>query len=197
MRQSPRVVCDRFSLVILAAMCLRGHPSHTVSLLIAAALHEGGHLLAARLCRIPLASLRISILGARLELCDPLLPYRDEWLLCAAGPLSSLLAAAAAGALARCGAGGEVLRDFAMISLTLGAVNLLPIGWLDGGRMFRVTCMQLLPPRVAEAVLWLVSFAFFLLLWMTSVYLLLRVGNTLTLFAFSFSLFVRFFMRDR
>ena len=197
MKKRIRIGCDRYSLVMLAAMWLQGHTAQTVSLLVAAALHECGHLLAARVFGIPLASLHISVLGARLELCDPLLSYRREWLLCAAGPLFSFLCAGIAAGLSAYVISSEILCMFAMISMALGVINLLPIGWLDGGRMFRAMCLQFLPQRVAGGLLRLVSFAFFLVLWMASLYLLLRVGNSLTLFVFSFSLFLRFFLSER
>ena len=197
MKKSSRIVPDRFSVLMLCSMCLQGHTAHTLSLLLAAALHECGHLLAARLLGIPLATLHISILGARLELKDPLLSYRREWLLCAAGPVFSLLCAAAAVLLSRLPCIPGQPEIFALISLSLGLINLLPIGWLDGGRMFRAVCLQYLPQRVADALLWTVSFAVFLLLWMTSLYMLLRTGSSLTLFVFSLSLFWRFFIPHR
>ena len=197
MKQRLRISCDKYSILMLVTMCLQGHTAQTISLLGAAALHECGHLLATRIFGIPLASLHISVLGARLELRDPLLSYRREWLLCAAGPIFSFLCGGIATWLAEYGILSEELRLFAMISLALGTVNLLPIGWLDGGRMFRAMCQQILPQQVAEGVLKLVSFVFFLALWMTSLYLLLRAGNSLTLFVFSFSLFLRFFLSER
>ena len=66
-----------------------------VAALFAAALHECGHLLAARWMRIPLRALRVDSLGARLEVTGRMLSYGEEWILCAAGPMASLLASAA------------------------------------------------------------------------------------------------------
>lgn len=186
---------DRFSLLMPLMMLLEGQISQTAALILAATLHECGHLLAARFFCIPISSLHISILGARLDLGDPLLSYRREWLLCAAGPAFSFLFSCAAGLL-RLVWQKEALVQFAMISLALGVINLLPIGWLDGGRMFRAVCLQVLPQALSGVILRAVSFLFFLALWMTSVYLLLRVGNSLSLFVFSYSLFLRFFLSD-
>lgn len=196
MKSNIKIHFDGISLLIPILLLLEERLSHTVALLLAAALHECGHLLAARLFHIPISALHISILGARLELRDPLLSYRREWILCAAGPLSSFFFAAVAMNLASIFPHSAILPAFAMISSALGLVNLLPIGWLDGGRMFRATCHLLLPPQAAFLLLRIVSFFFFLLLWMTSVYLMLRAGNSLTLFAFSFSLFLRFFLAE-
>ena len=185
---------DRISLLMLLALVIENHLSQTLSLLIAALLHECGHLLAARIWHIPIVSLHISILGARLEVSDSLLSYWKEWALCASGPLFSFLFAGIAAWIASTCYFADSLRLFAMTSLALGLVNLLPVGWLDGGRMFRAMILLLLPHRLASALIHTVSFVFLLLLWMTSVYLLLRVGNSLSLFIFSLSLFFRFFL---
>lgn len=191
----PRIVFDRISLLVPLMLVLEGKFSYTASLLLAAVLHECGHLLAAHLMNIPIRSLRVSMLGAQLTLEDSLLSYEREWILCAAGPLFSLLGAGGGGLLAAL-CRSERNSNFAMISLALALVNLLPVGWLDGGRMFRAACRRYLSPKIADRSLRAVSFLFFLLLWMTSVYLLLRAGNSLSLFTFSLSLFVRFFLSD-
>ena len=61
--------------------------------LIAATLHECGHILAARLLRIPLRLLELDIMGARLYPAATLPSYGAEALLAGAGPLASLLLA--------------------------------------------------------------------------------------------------------
>lgn len=184
---------DRISLLMLLAWMLEDRMAQTFSLLIAALLHECGHLLVARWLHISITSLHISVLGARLELGDPLLSYQREWLLCAGGPLFSVLLAAVAAILSSRLPHTDFLTLLAPTSLALGLINLLPVGWLDGGRMFRAVCRLILPHVLATRIIRITSLAFLLLLWMTSVYLLLRVGNSLSLFVFSFSLFLRFF----
>ena len=187
-----KIQIDYTSLLIPIILVSEGNFSDAAALLLAATIHECGHLLAARLLKIPVLSLHISVLGAQLRLCDPFLSYKREWLLCAAGPLTSGLLAFFMSML------GLFFPIFfsklAQISLVLGIVNLLPIGWLDGGRMLRATCYQILSPTCARAIVRAISFLCFLTLWMTSVYLILRMGRSLSLFVFSFSLFVRFFL---
>ena len=81
MRNKTTVQLDYASLLIPIMLLIEGRFAYLFALLSAAAIHECGHLLAARLLHIPISSLRISILGARLQLSDPLLSYRREWLL--------------------------------------------------------------------------------------------------------------------
>ena len=157
---------------------------------LAAVLHELGHLWAARRLGIPVDSLRTDFHGARLEVRGRMLSYREEWLLCAAGPGSSFLVAAAAGLLLSvspfwgrlCGA-----------SLLLGLLNLLPVATLDGGRMLETLLLSHLEPRCAMEILRLCSFLCLFLLWATSVYFLLRIGDGGPLLFFSMGLFLHFF----
>ena len=59
--------------------------------LLAAALHEVGHLLAAKAMHIPISAMRLDLLGARIDVKGCILSYGEEWLLCVSGPLSSLV----------------------------------------------------------------------------------------------------------
>ena len=197
MKSNIRIRFDRISILMLLALLIEEPLSYTATLLLAAFLHECGHFFVAHLLGIPISSLHISILGAQLELRDPLLSYRREWLLCFAGPLFSFAAAAVGGLLLLVFPNVPLLCHFVMTSCALGIVNLLPIGCLDGGRMFRAMCRQLLPHRAASIFLESLSFIFLLILWMTSVYMMIRMGNSLKLFIFSFSLFFRFFVKNR
>ena len=71
------LICDKSG---LAAMSL-----------LAAALHEVGHLVAAKAMHIPIGAMRFDMLGARIDVKGRILSYGEEWLLCVAGPLSSLV----------------------------------------------------------------------------------------------------------
>ena len=157
---------------------------------LAAGIHEIGHLVAAWTMRIPLGGLRWGTLGMRLEVKGRILSYGEEWLLCAAGPLASLLAAAG-GAL--WWEEAEIARLFSCASLILGILNLLPIRSFDGGRMLACCMARLGATRLTEDLLRVVSVLFLCLLWATAVYFLLRTGSGLSLFCFSLSLFYRFF----
>ncbi len=169
-------------------------PDHTLpTVLLAAAIHEVGHLTAARLLHIPIRCLRLDLLGARLETGSRLLSYGEEWLLCAAGPLFSLLAAIPP--LLLLPASPAAVR-FSTVSLALGVFNLLPIGSFDGGRMLEATLSPLLGQQRTAALMTAVGFAFLFFLWCLSVYCLLRVGDGLSMLCFCMSLFCSFWKRQ-
>ena len=165
-------------------------------------IHELGHLAAAVACGVRIAGMRLDLFGARLEL-PGLLSYRQELLVALGGPAANLLTATVlfrawtACGCPVCGASPS-LSGWALVlgvllpaSLGLCAVNLLPVASLDGGRILFCLLSLTLGADAARRVLRLLSLFLLTLLWLLSVYALLRAGQFLSLFVFSFSLLVR------
>ena len=103
--------------------------------LLACAAHELGHWWAIHALGGRVTCLRLTCAGAelRLSVVRPLPPVRMV-LAALAGPGMNLLLAMAGALLARRGV-GERLYLFAGLNLGLAVFNLLPAGWLDGGRI--------------------------------------------------------------
>lgn len=158
-----------------------------VTVLVAALLHELGHIAAAWGWGVPLRGLRLDLFGARMELGGRI-PYRAELAVAAGGPLVSLLAASLAFPLGRVWGGAYL---FAAVSLGLGMLNLLPVRGLDGGRMLSCGLSLLLGERAAYVTLGVTTGLALGSLWLLSVYCLLRLGETLTLFTFTLCLLFR------
>jgi len=110
--------------------------------LLACLLHELGHWGAVRALGGRVARLRISCAGAELRL-SPARPLSNGGVLLAAlaGPGANLAAAWVSVLLARRGAGGR-LYFFAGLNLGLALFNLLPAGWLDGGKALEALLAQ-------------------------------------------------------
>lgn len=186
-----------FGILLLLILLFGDNSEYTVIALTAAAVHELGHIIAARLLGLKFGSLSVGLFGARLGLTATPCSYRKELLLCAFGPLFNIVSGGAALYIFYAyGRRGDMIYVlfFAVASFFLAALNLLPIKSFDGGRMF--ICM-LAPPfgiYAAERVLGFLSFIFVLLLWAVSMYLMLRVGSSLALFVFSSALFAELFL---
>jgi Zn-dependent protease len=112
--------------------------------LLGAAVHETGHVLAARARRVPHGPTILYFFGGVDASDRPLSSPGDEAVVAAAGPVASLLAAATLGALAigtttltgiAPAVLGEALVVGAGFSLLIGLANLLPGDPLDGGRI--------------------------------------------------------------
>lgn len=150
----------------------------------AAALHELGHLAAARLLHVPLRGMTVGALGARIALDDGLLSYRDEARIAAAGPAVNLLCAATSAALHRCRPDDRLLF-FAAASLALAGINLLPLHGFDGGRLLGCLSAQLFGASAAGRITRAAGAGCTILLWMLAAALWMRTGGNLSLLALS------------
>lgn len=181
--------------LILMLMLILQPSGIVLSALGAAVLHELGHLLAAAILGVPLRSLDVGMFGASLKVRGVLISYPKEFFLCAAGPAMNFISALAVVLLSEHrGYYTEAGEWFASVSLMLGILNLLPAEGFDGGRMLSVAVTLLFGPRVSARLLAASTFLSILILWMLSVYLLIRFGTSLSLFVFTLSLFYRLFI---
>lgn len=132
-------------LFLAAFLFYQSTSSFLVTFLLAAALHEGGHLLAARWRGVPVRALSMTAFGCVLDFVDEAL-VRDKDLLwiAAAGPLCNLLFALLCVTPWVGRWRGAAL--FGAEHLLLALFNLLPVFPLDGA----VLCAGLLKPNVGE-----------------------------------------------
>lgn len=110
------------------------------------AVHEMAHILCARAVGVPIGRLRITPLGAALELDARLLSPRQEVLIAGAGPLASALTVAVLCLMTGRGLDDALLRESAGIALAITLFNMLPASPLDGGRVLHA----LLRARLGE-----------------------------------------------
>ena len=165
-----KISISLFSCLWLVALMLLDVP-YFLPLLFAALLHECGHLLCAAALKIPIRSVKLSILGARISVDLSRLSYGRELLLALCGPLAGII--------------------------FLSAFNLIPVESLDGGRMLRCAVSALFSPEAADSVMRISTFISLVLLWSLSVYMMLKALSGLTLFFFSSLLFAKFFVFTR
>ena len=165
----------------------------TVTVTVAALLHELGHVAAAWGWSVPIRRLKLDLFGARMEL-GGLTAYSAELAVAAGGPLVSFTAAALARPLGYC---FESAALFSAVSFGLGLINLLPVRGLDGGRMLCCGLSLLLGERAADLTLRFTTGLALGSLWLLSVYCLLRLGETLTLFTFSLCLLLRLLTNEK
>jgi len=176
---------------ILMLLCLLSNNfSIALPALLAATLHELGHIGMAKLCRISLGELKLGIFGAGLSPSQSI-SYPQEILLCVAGPAINFLTVFFLRAIgySNTAFGGTLVLS----SLALGSLNLLPIRGFDGGRIFGAFLCLIRSPTFSERVISILSYGLVFLLWSFSLYLLLRTSNSLSLFIFSLALFCKLF----
>lgn len=159
-----------------------------VSVLLAAALHECGHLAALRMFHVPVEGLRLTALGAVLYAKGAQrLSYGRELLVTLAGPAANLLCALLAALLAR-GTQQGTFYVFAGANVVLCAYNLLPIPPLDGGRALYLVTAFVFGPMVGDAAAAVVGTACALSLLVLGIYLSVVSGSGMFFLLAAFSL---------
>ena len=153
-----RIIVHPLALLYPVMAAMLGSGTEAAALLLALALHEEAHLLAAHALGVGIASLRLTPFGGAMAMENPYgLPAPRLAAVAAAGPLANLLALVCAGALAhwRLIAPGFALA-FIQTNLVLLAFNLLPALPLDGGRIaYALLSVKLRPKRALSFGIWM------------------------------------------
>ena len=157
--------------------------------LLCVAVHECGHLLAARSLHVRIRTLELDIGGAQLITAGLFPSYRAEWLVAAAGPAASFLLALFLFPVA-----GEFAKSSVQTSISLALFNLLPIRGFDGGRMLFAASAPLVGETVATHATSVATYLALLFLFALASCLLLRHGENLTLLVLCTSLFAKLFL---
>lgn len=179
-----------FSVILITVSLIFTHSYLSLAAMLAAIFHELGHIAVARLCKIPLGELKLGIFGASLSAKPLLCSYKSEIILAGAGPLVNLISALLLSPLY----GNDFFALFITASLFLGILNLLPIYEFDGGRILYCIIAYHHSQELARRVIFALSFFLIFGLWTLSIYLLLRLASSLSLFIFSLSLFSKIFL---
>lgn len=139
--------------LLYGAVCLMLLPVRWVIAVAAAgAVHEVCHILAIRLQRVRIHSLRIGLSGA--VICTEPMNERQELLSAAAGPLGSLCMIALA----------NLWPELAFCGLVHGLFNLFPLYPSDGGRILSCVLQLCCPERADLLLRWTERAVLFLLL---------------------------------
>ena len=121
--------------------------SFAVLLGLSVLLHEIGHCVVARVFRLPVRSITISLLAGVTEITEPPQTPAREYCVSIAGPMVSLLLClvglAALPLLAEGSLTGLVVQGLAVTNGLVAGVNLLPGLPLDGGRVLRAAVWHL------------------------------------------------------
>ena len=191
----------KFSLlsIIWLAFLIYSKTPFLFPMLCAVILHELGHILIAIILKIKIKHLKLSVLGARIE-TEGALSYTDELLLALGGPLFGFLGYSFTISIALmndqvpfcC----EFLLPFSIISLCLTVFNLLPLETLDGGRIFKCLLLKLFSLNFADKIIRIASFFSLFLLWLFSVYFVIKISQGLQLLVFCMVFFSKCFVFD-
>ena len=161
-------------------------PYLTVLTLIAAALHELGHIAASEIFLGRRSGAPYAVLsGFRIKTAAGL-SYKEEIFVAALGPLTNLVVGAAF-----IFSSLEYAKIFAIVNFLTAASNLMPINSYDGYRILdSVLAILFNDAAKAQKILHSISFAFSICATFLSLYLILKISEGYWIFAIFFSVVI-------
>lgn len=195
-------------LLMLAATIVSDSARVIIVYMLAAFLHEMGHILAAKLMKIEIKEIKFGFFGVRIITDERLTSYKRELLLASAGPAVNI-AIFIALLLYFCVNGGEqrlfeaadvflsggaatyegYFAFFALSSLVQAIFNLMPVNTFDGGRILYCAVAESISERAAAYALSVTTALSAFVLWTAAMYLMLRVSSGLGIFVFAACIF--------
>ncbi len=170
------VIC--LAAAAIAASFLNGI-EYVLLVVLAASLHEAGHIIAAKVMRVPSAGGFPLPFGLSLKYDFSGVSYQKEAAVSAAGALFNVAACAVTLVLFPHPGNHAVFFIFSNMSLAL--FNLMPVSPLDGSGILRAILCIFFEPRTAfRAASW-VSAVFSAAFFAFTVYIQLRIGANLSL----------------
>ncbi len=142
--------------------------------LLCCIVHEAGHLICLTAMGEKPSLIELSFYGIKLERSGTLASRNGEALLYICGPAANLIFSALLFLLAH---GNDFLRSCAVISLGIGAFNMLPCAPLDGGNLLFTFLGGMLEYEKAEKISFGISAVSLIPLCCAGIILLIKNGN--------------------
>ncbi len=162
----------------LAASFLNGF-EYVLLVALAAAIHEAGHILAAKALHVPPSGASTLPFGLSLRYDFSGVSYAKEAAVCAAGAAANAAACAVVPLIFHPPGTHAVFFIFTNISLAL--FNLLPVSPLDGSGILRALLCVFFEPRRADRIASWICAVFSVAFFVFTVYIQLRIGANLSL----------------
>ena len=159
----------------ITAVLLIDRENRMIGCILAAILHEGGHLIVMLLCRVKVRGVRIRLFDVLIE-ADAPQTFPAAVFVTLGGPGMNLLIAAASCMIA---------PFFCYANLAMGLFNLFPVVSLDGGRVLTLFVARRFGDPTAQRVLRITSFVILLPLMTAGILFLFRSGYNYSLLAVS------------
>ena len=169
----------------ITAVLILDRENRVICCVLAAALHELGHLLMMRCFHIRLQSVSVRFFDVLIKADSPA-GSRDDLLITLGGPAANLLFAALS---------IPISRNLFYANLALGCFNLLPVMSLDGGHLLYLLLSRRFLPKTCTVIIKVISFLLLLPLLTAGLVILLRSGYNYSLLAVSLYLLAIFIFK--
>lgn len=169
----------------LSAVLILDRENRVICCVLAAVLHELGHLVMMRCFHIRVQMVKVSIFDVLIKADSPR-SFRQDILVTLGGPAANFLSAAVFYPLS---------RDLLYANLALGMFNLLPVMSLDGGRLLYLILSRRFLPKTCSILLKITTFLLLLPLLTAGLLMLFRSGYNYSLLAVSLYLLAVFLFK--
>lgn len=186
----PKIRFDILSLWMTVLVFLDGS-GDTLVTLIAAFLHELGHIAVMRMNRVDIREIGITPYGFEIVTARRYKSFFEEISVLIAGCAVNFLSAVI---FFRC---GGLWQRFAVASATLGILNIMPVSCLDGGEALEALLNYFMLPDKANRICRSVSFVVLVSIWIPAVYIFMFSGENYSLFILCVWLFGKLFAPSR
>lgn len=180
-----RVTVGYEAVAAMTAVLLLDREYRVAACILAALLHELGHLMMMRLFRVRVRGVTLRLFDVLIEADQPPSLRADVWITLG-GVLMNFFCA---GLLCR------LSLPLALPHLVLGVFNLLPVMSLDGGHLLSLCMARRFSVRVCVMTLRVTTFVVVLPLMAAGILLLFRSRYNYSLFAISLYLFTILFIK--
>ena len=145
-----------------------------VTLFIAVLLHELAHAYVAKVFKIPVNRVYLSLFNGAAEIDTTYTPYNQTILISLAGPLTNLFLSGLGWFLLNNGGGDTFMTSFLLVftsyNFILFVFNILPIYPMDGGRISKAICQWITKPTIGRKINGVISIISSVLLLVFSLY---------------------------
>ena len=166
---------DILSFLPVVLMVVASDSRDTYLPLMAAVIHEGGHLLFAALLKMNISSMEFSLGGALIKTDGADISAWKKAAVLLGGSGVNLICG---GFLFIFGLG----QGFAMANIILGIFNLLPVKGLDGGSALELILDNFFMPRRVYEISRIISLMFLFAIWVFAVFLMIFSGGNITVY---------------
>lgn len=164
-----------FTFLLFICVCIFTDRTHyPLSVIFAVSIHEAGHLLAAKMLRVPLLRVCFTPFGIRIRFHLETVNTIKSVIVYLSGSIVSIVVGWLV--LNYTSPYNKATFSFALVSLTLGLLNLMPIIRLDGGCVAESLLSLKLYPDTAYKITKIISDVFVFLFWFVTLYVSLTDG---------------------
>ncbi len=190
-KKPPRLIINPATVIFFSLLILIDKSALSLLPLAAALCHELGHLAVMLMLGVPVQQVELTVFGADIRTAHMRVNPAAAAAIYAAGAGANFLSAAVVLCIHPTTIEAEF---FALCSISLALLNLLPIRTLDGGCILEIVVSRIAPTHMGVIIDAISSVALFFL-WITVVYLILVCGGNLSLMLFCLYLFVTLYLK--